>query len=177
VNDITCQSLAFATEAPLVDGMPDVPDSVFCRACEEERLAEGADHGLCSGCEGLVMVELARLLESLGRLATIGTVAQVDDTRQSLSVLYVSTFLGTNADRIASFLGASRAQSRQYGMRFRAAQIWVDGKAKGPWSSKPWLSPAFCRLFLMDALVGAGLAVRGKDRWDFLHEGPAEKAA
>ncbi len=150
-------------------------EAVVCRACEEA--PADTHHGLCSGCEGLVFIELAKVLECLGSLATIGTVAQVQDTRQSLSVLYVSTFLGTNADRIARFLSLGRTVTRQYGMRFRAAEIWTDGDAKGPWSLKPWLSPAFCRLFLMDALVGAGLAVRGKDRWDFLDDGPTEKAA
>lgn len=162
------------TESPV--STPSVPDSVVCRACEQSP-AEPSDHGLCSGCEGLVFIELAKLLENLGPLAAIGTVAQVQETRQSLSVLYASTFLGTNADRISRFLSLGRIVTRQYGMRFRAALIWSDGEAQGPWSRKPWLSPAFCRLFLMDALVGAGLAVRGKERWDFLDDGPTEKAA
>jgi hypothetical protein len=165
VNDTALEPSALATS--------DNPS--VCRVCEEP-LTATTDHGLCGGCEDLLPVEIARLLEGLGSLAAIGTVSQVDDAKQSLSVLYASTILGTNADRIARFLGLSRTTTRQYGMRFRAAMIWTNGEAKGPWSSKPWLSPAFCRLFLMDALVGAGLAIRGKDRWDFLDEGPKKAA-
>jgi hypothetical protein len=147
----------------------------MCRACELE-LEDAAEFAVCAACARLVEVETAQLLLRLGPLGAIGTVAQVADTKQSLAVLYASTALGPNADRIAQFLGSNRTTTRQYGMRFRAARIWTHDEVLGPWSASPWLSPAFCRLFLMDALVGSGLAVRGKGRWEFIADEPARAA-
>lgn len=140
-----------------------------CCACEGPLLWNVAA-GVCSACGDLVAIELAWLLETVGPLAGVGTPSQVEDVKRALSVLYASTSLGTNSDRIAAYLELNRSTARQYGMRYRAAKIWVNGEAQGPWTSTLWLSPAFCRLMLMDALVGAGLAVRGKNRWDFLLE-------
>lgn len=129
-------------------------------------------------CGDLVAVELACLLERVGALSAVGSGPQVEEARCSLRVLYASTFIGPQPLRIASYLRVSPNEARQYAMRFRAAGIWSNGAVEGPWRQKAWLSKAFCRLLLMDALVGAGLAVRGKGRWEFIQDvGPSKEAA
>lgn len=149
--------------------------AAVCHACDLP--GEANPHGLCLACGNLVAVELQSLLESVGPLSAVGR-SQAEETRRSLCVLYVSTFTGPQPARIANYLGVSGAATRQYAMRFRAAGIWAHGAVEGPWRSKAWLSPAFCRLLLMDALVGAGLAVRGKGGWEFIEDGgPTKKAA
>lgn len=161
----THAALALGPERPLEQ--PLETDGCLCCACDAA-LSTPTEHDLCEACEAILVVEADQLLETVGSLLSLGTPNRAEEAKQSLRVLYVSTFLGTNADRIARFLGASRTATRQYGMRFRAAKIWEGGAVKGPWARRQWLSPAFCRLFFMDALVGAGQVVRGKDRWEFL---------
>ena len=147
-------------------GVP-LEDALVCAACDGPL---GDEREVCGACVKLVQLESAQLFEALGCLHALGSQAHIEEAKQSLRLLYASISLGTNADRIANLLGLNRSACRHYAMRFRAARIWKGPDVEGPWRSRAWLSPSFCRLMLMDALVGAGFAVRGKDRWEFLDE-------
>lgn len=140
-----------------------------CRCCETLLADVPRESGLCQECEALVIAETARVFRELGSFERLGTPRQVGDAKQSLRVLYASTFIGTSADKLARFLGISRSATRGYGVRFREAGIWENDGVHGPWESRVWLSPPFCRMLFMDALVGAGLAERRKRRWVFIN--------